>query len=77
MDCGFEGGVEHECGVQFWRKPSAIAAGEAKFCSRACYQEWQKGKPKAIPKGGIPWNKGRPWSDEERKKISDGRRHAV
>ena len=38
------------CGAEFWRKPSAIAAGEAKFCSRACYQEWQKGKPKAIPK---------------------------
>ena len=51
------------CGAEFWRKPSAIAAGEAKFCSRACYQEWQKGKPKAIPEGGIPWNKGRPWSE--------------
>lgn len=31
----------------------------------------------AIPKGGIPWNKGRPWSEAERKKISEGKRHAV
>lgn len=66
-----------QCGAQFWRKPSAIAAGEAKFCSRACYQAWQKGKPKAIPKGGTPWNKGRPWTEAERKKISEGKRHAV
>ena len=66
-----------QCGKEFWRKPSAIANGEAKFCSRACYQEWQRGKPKAIPKGGIPWNKGRPWTEAERKKISEGKRHAV
>lgn len=24
------------CGTQFWRKPNEIAAGNAKFCSRAC-----------------------------------------
>ena len=44
-----------QCGKEFWRKPSAIAKGEAKFCSRTCYQEWQRGKPKAIPKGQESW----------------------
>ena len=64
-----------QCGATFWRKPSEIASGDAKFCSRACYQIWQRGKTKAIPKGGIPWNKGRPWTAEERQKISEGRRN--
>ena len=66
-----------QCDKEFWRKPSAIANEDAKFYSRICYQDWQRGKPKAIPTGGISWNKGRPWSADECKKISDGRRHAV
>jgi len=65
------------CGARFWRKPSAIAKGQCRFCSRDCYQAWQIGKPKAIPKGGTPWNKGRAWTLDERRKISEGRRHAV
>ena len=65
------------CSALFWRKPSAIAAGNARFCSRACYQSWQRGQPKAIPKGGVPWNKGRPWTAEERQKISEGKRRGL
>lgn len=34
------------CGQLFWRKPRDIKAGNDKFCSRECYQEWQRGKPK-------------------------------
>lgn len=34
------------CGTQFWRKPKDIKAGNCRFCSRGCYQEWQRGKPK-------------------------------
>lgn len=34
------------CGVEFWRKPRDIKLGNTRFCSRACYQFWQKGKPK-------------------------------
>ena len=44
--------------VEGLAKPSAIAAGEAKFCSRACYREWQKGKPKGDTKRRNSWNKG-------------------
>jgi 5-methylcytosine-specific restriction endonuclease McrA len=32
------------CGSRFWRKPSAIAKGDAKFCSCSCYFEWQRGR---------------------------------
>lgn len=35
------------CGVRFWRKPSAIKKGDCKFCSKECYQTWQKGRPKS------------------------------
>jgi hypothetical protein len=31
------------CGQTFWRKPSAIARGEVKFCSRACANKHNKG----------------------------------
>lgn len=34
------------CGAEFWRKPSAIKAGDCRFCSRGGYQSWQIGKPK-------------------------------
>ena len=34
------------CEVKFWRAPSAIIKGQNKFCSRKCYQIWQKGKTK-------------------------------
>ena len=44
------------------------------FCSHNCYWEWLKGKPNKsktkFQKGHIPWNKGRHWTKEERKKIS-------
>lgn len=35
------------CAAPFWRKPSAIAKGDCRFCSRECYIEWQKGVPKS------------------------------
>lgn len=38
------------CQVQFWRKRNEIAKGECRFCSRACYQRWQVGKPKGRAK---------------------------
>ena len=34
------------CGGEFWRKKSAIAKGQNKFCSKLCYQSYQKGKEK-------------------------------
>lgn len=34
------------CSKLFWRKPSDLKLGHSRFCSRACYQEWQRGKPK-------------------------------
>lgn len=36
------------CNKEFWRKQSHIKKGDNKFCSRAHYFEWQKGKPKKI-----------------------------
>lgn len=35
-----------ECGSQFWRKLRDIKKCHNKFCSRACYQDWQRGRPK-------------------------------
>lgn len=34
------------CATQFWRKPRDIKKGNSRFCSRACYQTWQRGKSK-------------------------------
>ena len=34
------------CGAGFWRKRREILLGHNRFCSRGCYQEWQRGKPK-------------------------------
>lgn len=34
------------CNKEFWRKPYAIKKGQNKFCSKACYFEYQKGKTK-------------------------------
>lgn len=34
------------CSDQFWRQPAYIKKGDCKFCSRECYQTWQKGKTK-------------------------------
>jgi hypothetical protein len=36
------------CGRSFWRQPSAIKKGQNKYCSRECYQESQRGKPKVF-----------------------------
>jgi len=36
------------CGKKFWRKPYDIKNGNNKFCSRACYGKYQKGKPKDL-----------------------------
>lgn len=36
------------CGSQFWRKPSAIAKGDNKFCSKSCYFIWQRGRHKGL-----------------------------
>ncbi|MEC9268502.1 MAG: hypothetical protein VX464_20755 [Pseudomonadota bacterium] len=35
-----------ECGDEFWRKPRDVRLGHTKFCSRLCYQHWQRGRPK-------------------------------
>ena len=35
------------CTKSFWRKPRDIKRGHSRFCSRFCYQEWQRGKPKS------------------------------
>jgi len=36
-----------ECGSEFWRKPNEIKKGNNKFCCKACYLKWQKGKPRS------------------------------
>jgi hypothetical protein len=45
------------CGKEFKAKPSWLAAGKAKFCSRACYGHWQSenrvGKRAANWRGGL------------------------
>jgi len=38
-----------KCGGEFWRKRSAIEQGRARFCSRECYQIWQRGQSKNVP----------------------------
>lgn len=38
-----------ECGQRFWRKPRDVRLGKCRFCSRVCYQRWQKGRPKRVP----------------------------
>jgi 5-methylcytosine-specific restriction endonuclease McrA len=35
------------CGKEFWRKPYSIKRGDNKFCSKACYFRWQKGRPRS------------------------------
>jgi len=35
-----------ECGAEFWRKRREVALGNNRFCSRGCYQSWQRGQPK-------------------------------
>lgn len=35
-----------KCGEGFWRKRGEILLGNNRFCSRSCYQEWQRGRPK-------------------------------
>lgn len=34
------------CYAQFWRQPLEIKKGNNKFCSKECYQVWQRGKTK-------------------------------
>lgn len=36
------------CCKPFTAKPSDIAKGDGKFCSRHCYQSWQRGKAKNV-----------------------------
>jgi len=40
------------CGEKFWRKPRDIKKGDCRFCSRACYFAWQRGKPKRMSEDG-------------------------
>lgn len=37
------------CGTKFWRKQRDIKRGDSRFCSKGCYQVWQRGVPKPIP----------------------------
>ena len=39
------------CGASFWRKLREIKKGHNRFCSRPCYFEWQRGKPKKNERG--------------------------
>lgn len=39
------------CGSEFWRKRRDILKGHNKFCSRDCYQQWQRGRPKSNASG--------------------------
>ena len=38
------------CMESFWRKPSDIKNGNNKFCSKECYQFWQRGRHKPVSK---------------------------
>lgn len=35
-----------QCASSFYRKHSQAVKGNSRFCSRACYQQWQRGKSK-------------------------------
>ena len=37
------------CGSSFWGKKNQIKNGDAKYCSKSCYQKSQIGQPKANP----------------------------
>ena len=46
---GIRSGAYFDCEVcqdKFWRKRNQIEKGQCRFCSKACYQRWQIGKPK-------------------------------
>lgn len=36
------------CSERFWRKRNSISKGDCRFCSRTCYQAWQRGRPKPM-----------------------------
>lgn len=40
-----------ECGSVFYRKRSQAILGNSKFCSKDCYQSWQRGKSKSNESG--------------------------
>lgn len=40
-----------ECGGEFYRKHSQAVLGNSSFCSKSCYQAWQRGKPKSNENG--------------------------
>ena len=44
-----------KCGAMFWGKKNQIAKGDAKYCSKRCYQEAQVGKSKmsVVPASAI------------------------
>lgn len=37
-----------QCGQLFDAKPSDVSKGNGCFCSKPCYQKWQRGKPKKV-----------------------------
>ena len=37
-----------QCGAGFYRKHSQAVKGNSRFCSRVCYQDWQRGKSKRV-----------------------------
>lgn len=49
------------CGVQFWRKPSAIKRGHCKYCTRACYLKAQVGISKGVGRIGLVGEKNHKW----------------
>lgn len=40
-----------QCSERFYRKLKEIKTGDCRFCSRGCYQEWQRGRSKPMPAG--------------------------
>ena len=56
------------CSVKEWKT-------KCKFCSKSCwykhYANVMKGNTQGFTKGQIVWNKGKPWSEEMKRKLSE------
>lgn len=62
-----------QCKKQFYIFPSRMKRGRGKYCSKLCSNLGKKGKncsPHSQFKSGlVPWNKGRPMSQESKQKM--------
>lgn len=59
-----------KCNKEFYGKPSHVARGNSKYCSRVCHGRSQRGRT-SWNKGGTSWIKGKKWPAEVLKKNSD------